>query len=138
MNNRTFVQQCVYCGAGGTLTRDHVPPKTIFPKLWPLGLITVPAYLKCNQDNSKDDEYFRLPLSVRRGLSDHPAIQQSQSKVIRSLLDPNSPEIRQSFINTLASMHGGNIRAESAGRNQGTTFILRFPILRESNDAIMP
>jgi signal transduction histidine kinase len=32
---------------------------------------------------------------------------------------------------TLVNMHGGNIRAESAGRNQGSTFVLEFPIFQE-------
>jgi len=101
MNGKTSIQQCVYCGAGGTLTRDHVPPKAIFPKPRPLDLITVPACLKCNQANSKDDEYFRLSLNVREELSENPAVQRGQPVVMRSLLDPKSPGKRQSFINSI-------------------------------------
>jgi signal transduction histidine kinase len=36
---------------------------------------------------------------------------------------------------TLVAMHGGTIRAESAGRDQGATFILEFPIIKEPNGA---
>jgi len=94
-------QLCVYCGAGGKLTRDHVPPKGIFPKPRPSNLIAIPACSECNQGNSKDDEYFRLALNVRADLSIHPEVQKGQRVVMRSLLDPNKPGMRQSFLNNI-------------------------------------
>ncbi len=50
---------CVYCGTENPATRDHVPPRCIFPKPPPNDddLITVPSCKKC-QGSSKDDEYF--------------------------------------------------------------------------------
>lgn len=55
--------RCAYCGAPAT-TRDHIPPKKLFPKPWPDDLITVPACLKCNNPASKDDEYFIWMMTI--------------------------------------------------------------------------
>lgn len=52
---------CIYCSATNLIpTRDHVPPKCLFPKPRPLNLVTVPACPTCNQSFKLDDEYFRL------------------------------------------------------------------------------
>jgi len=52
--------KCIYCPGGGFVpTKDHVPPKCLFPKPRP-HLITVPACPTCNQSFGLDDEYFRL------------------------------------------------------------------------------
>lgn len=48
---------CCYCGKLAS-EKDHLPPKNIFPNPRPTNLITVPACSKCNQGDSKDDEYF--------------------------------------------------------------------------------
>lgn len=48
---------CVYCGEPAT-TEDHVPPKNLFPA-GRIGLIKVPSCLTCNNNPSKDDEFFR-------------------------------------------------------------------------------
>jgi hypothetical protein len=45
-------------------TRDHVPPRGMFPKPLPTDLITVPACHTCNSASSLDDEYFRLVVSA--------------------------------------------------------------------------
>lgn len=60
---------CVFCGAIGYVTDDHVPPKNIFAKPRPSDLITVPGCDDCNNGWSLDDEYFRTALC----LSDHTA-----------------------------------------------------------------
>ncbi len=51
---------CVYCGRVRKLTRDHVPPRALFPPPRPGNLITVPACSPCNDSFKKDDEYFLL------------------------------------------------------------------------------
>ena len=59
-------QECYLCGkkasqtAEGTLTREHLPPKNLFPS----HLITVPCCLTCNNQASNDDEYFRVAVSA--------------------------------------------------------------------------
>src|SRR5678816_3709575 len=58
-------------------TKDHVPPRNLFPTPPPTGLITVPACDDCNGGESKDDEWFRLTLSIRekvKGNADREAI----------------------------------------------------------------
>ena len=48
---------CCYCHNPST-TKDHIPPKNIFPKPRPTNLITVLSCKDCNEDPSLDDEYF--------------------------------------------------------------------------------
>lgn len=62
-------QKCIYCGRKALTTRDHVPPKCIFPKSSRQGLrlITVPACKKCNcvKFGQKMDEKFKDYLNWR-------------------------------------------------------------------------
>ena len=58
----TAEQPCVYCWSAPGSTKDHVPPKALFPKPRPSHLITVPSCLKCNQLASKDEELFLATL----------------------------------------------------------------------------
>jgi hypothetical protein len=61
---------CIYCsGRGFVPTKDHVPPKCLFPKPRPR-LITVPACPTCNQSFKLDDEYFRLMLAGEHAYRD--------------------------------------------------------------------
>lgn len=50
---------CYLCGGNGADTRDHIPPRGIFPKKPSGQLITVPAHKKCNEQFQNDDEIFR-------------------------------------------------------------------------------
>ncbi len=59
---------CVFCGIEPATTRDHVPPKAIFPKPRPNDLITVPACGTCNTGVSKREEKFRVLLSLQVGM----------------------------------------------------------------------
>jgi hypothetical protein len=53
---------CAYCGGKGALTRDHVPPRAIFPDdpAHRVNLITVPACQRCHGKFSSDDQYVHL------------------------------------------------------------------------------
>jgi hypothetical protein len=61
--------KCYLCGKTaketpeGWLTRDHVPPRNLFPEPRPSNLITIPCCNACNHESHKDDEYFRLAVS---------------------------------------------------------------------------
>jgi len=59
---------CAYCGALSPTTRDHIPPKGIFPTPRPGDLITVPSCMACNQGASASDESFRAYLSLHVGM----------------------------------------------------------------------
>ena len=55
---------CTYCGKRKSVTADHVPPKNLFGRPYPPNLLTVPACLDCNGGFTKDDEYFRIALTI--------------------------------------------------------------------------
>lgn len=78
---------CAYCGASAPTTRDHIPPKALFPKPRPR-LITVPACHSCNQSFSKDDEYFRIAILTGDYERDYPKILEHSLEVIRRFSDP--------------------------------------------------
>jgi hypothetical protein len=59
---------CGYCGSPSPATRDHIPPKGIFPSPRPNDLITVPSCASCNQSASGSDELFRVYLSLHVGI----------------------------------------------------------------------
>ncbi len=54
---------CYNCG-GPADTKDHIPPKIIFPKGCGKNLITVPSCCKCNHAMSLNDQYFGAILST--------------------------------------------------------------------------
>lgn len=61
---------CAICGINEATTKDHVPPKAIFPKPRP-ELITVPACSYCNNGASDLDDLFKVYLSMQAaGVSD--------------------------------------------------------------------
>ena len=53
------------------MTRDHVPPKNLFPAPRPSDLVTVPACRECNNGASVEDEDFRTYLSLQIGRQNH-------------------------------------------------------------------
>ncbi len=54
---------CAICGGPEGTTRDHIPPKSIFPRPLPEDLITVPACVECNNGASAHDEMVKVLLS---------------------------------------------------------------------------
>lgn len=68
MTQKVKNQLCVICGVREATTSDHVPPKGVFPKPRPSDLITVPCCFHCNNSSSKQDEEFRIFLSLQLGM----------------------------------------------------------------------
>ena len=54
---------CIYCQSREADSRDHVPPKGIFPKPRPSDLVSVPACQECNGGFAQLDEEFAFWLS---------------------------------------------------------------------------
>jgi hypothetical protein len=52
---------CAFCSKRKATTRDHIPPKCLYPEsIRPgLNLITVPSCPECNNELSGDEEHFR-------------------------------------------------------------------------------
>lgn len=93
---------CLYCGFYGEITRDHIPPKSLFPNPLPKDLITVPACRSCNEGMSADDEYFRNAISMREDVASHPAIGDVLSRVISSFGRPKQTKFSSRFLSTIS------------------------------------
>jgi hypothetical protein len=96
------IGECVYCGKMGKISNDHIPPKNLFPSPRPSNLITVPSCKECNQKASKDDEYFRLVLSMRHDTFEHPEVSRNFDKLLRSLQKPKKKGFRKLLLNNLS------------------------------------
>lgn len=96
------IGECVYCGNVGPLTEDHIPPQNLFPKPRPANLISVPSCDSCNGGASKDDEYFRLCLTVVENAKGQPARDAVFPSVLRSLVRPEAKGFSTSFWNDTA------------------------------------
>ena len=93
MKHTTF--RCYLCRSTTNLTKDHVPPKNLFPKPRPKNLITVPCCRTCNESFSKADERFRA--FVATPVNSSPAGKQIlKEKVIGSTFK-RSPAFKSQF-----------------------------------------
>jgi hypothetical protein len=63
MKKIKLTKKCYLCGQEGASSKDHIPPKGLFPKhirkLNKKNLLTVPAHSNCNNSYDQDDELFR-------------------------------------------------------------------------------
>jgi hypothetical protein len=87
---------CYNCGQPAT-TKEHIPPKCLFPKGTRSQLITVPACSQCNEQMAMDDQYFATVLTSRR--NDNPT--QSvvwQQKVLPQLNDEEFDGLRKRLL----------------------------------------
>ena len=92
---------CTYCHRAAN-TKDHIPPKCLFPKPRPGSLITVPSCFACNSSFSKDDEHLRDVLSFREELSDNPFVEKQIESIFRGFDRSQS----QGYLNYLHSRMG--------------------------------
>lgn len=79
-------QLCIFCCERPATTRDHIPPKNLFPTPRPSNLITVPTCDVCNLGSSDDDEYFRLMIVMRDDAHQHPGAKQAWQTAYRGLI----------------------------------------------------
>lgn len=79
--------ECAYCDDGGDqeLTRDHVPPKSLFGRPLPKDLITVPCCLPCNREWFRHDEYFQLIMKMGVDRDKFPDAVSSSVRAINNL-----------------------------------------------------
>ena len=57
------MRTCAFCGKKAT-TKDHIPPRSMYPHTKRNGILSVPSCEKCNSGSSDDDEYFKENLIV--------------------------------------------------------------------------
>lgn len=74
---------CYYCGSPA-VSKEHIPPKSLFPKEYRKNLITVPSCHKHNTFKSGEDEYFVNILRTSVQMNDV-GLQQSK-KATRSFI----------------------------------------------------
>jgi len=87
---------CYWCSAPAT-SKEHVPPRNLFPDGKNKNLITVPSCTAHNQDFGKFDEKFRVYLQARESSSD--ALNEFKTTTLRGLNRPRS----QGLVKSLAS-----------------------------------
>lgn len=76
---------CAICGYTQATTRDHIPPKGVFPKPLPVIMLTVPACAGCNNGASEVDERFRLYLAAQTAHFQDDATRLWKKRALRSL-----------------------------------------------------
>lgn len=96
------MKNCYLCNSTENLTKDHIPPKNLFPSPKPTNLITIWCCKKCNGKFSLIDESFRVFTSS--------VINRSKSgewiwnnKVMDSSFK-RSPKLKQSTIKSLVPL----------------------------------
>lgn len=116
VNNKNKEINCIYCGSTKDITKDHVPPKLLFPNPKPPNLITVPCCRECNQSFQKDDEYFRSIIVTVNGVNEHPDFKKIVSAVKRDFMRPHKQILKKEIqrktkfieIKTPAGIYLGN------------------------------
>lgn len=96
-------KSCVYCGGVATLTRDHIPPKSLFKSPRP-ALITVWACATCNGAFSNDDDYFWLTLASRAETTQNPEATDAAVRAIKHLMRPEAAGFRSAFLASVQSV----------------------------------
>lgn len=80
---------CAYCGEWRELTRDHVPPQSLFGRPRPSDLITVPSCFFCNNGASIEDEHFNFMLKLGLDRNKFPTENADSVDSIYRLTRPN-------------------------------------------------
>jgi hypothetical protein len=75
-SRRMRKEPCAFCGAVKAGTKDHVPPKAIFPEKLPIdiNMVTAPACDTCHGISMKDDTTIRNLLISPPEAEEHPAV----------------------------------------------------------------
>ncbi len=92
------LSECVYCGSNSHLTIEHAVPAALFPKPHPNDLITVRACKDCNRGGSKDVEYFKTCIGIRRAVSNSASAQALGPSIFRSLGREQASGFRQQLL----------------------------------------
>lgn len=80
--------RCTFCGSPNPATRDHIPPRCLFPSGDPGNLIAVRCCETCRQGTSLDDEHFKNMLLLRHDVGGTPQIEALRDSVVRAYSNP--------------------------------------------------
>ena len=92
---------CAYCTEEKPLTKDHIPPRNLFPVSYRKNIISVPCCFDCHKPTSQDDEYFRSRLAIRNDTATHPAAQEVLPRIIRSFQKPQKRGWTKKFFQSI-------------------------------------
>jgi hypothetical protein len=92
---------CIYCGKGEGITRDHIPPKSLFASPRPRP-VTVPCCERCRKSQSLDDEYFVRMIAMRRDAS--PEAASAREAVHRSFTNPNKIGLTRALLDSVTQL----------------------------------
>lgn len=110
------------------MTKDHIPPKTIFPKPRPINLVTVPCCKICNGAAKKDDEYFGIMMALRENSQNHPSADKVIPKIFDGLLHKNASGFRKKVFRNFSIK---NIMTTTG------IFLGRYPVFEEVAEPII-
>lgn len=97
-----LIPDCIYCGSEAD-TRDHVPSKCLLEKPYPTNLPVVGCCDSCNQNFSRDEQYFVCLIeSVLCGSTAPETIKRPSVATIMQ----NSPGLRQRIENAKTEVDG--------------------------------
>ncbi len=116
MARRAKKGQCTYCLEWRPVTRDHVPPRSLFAPPRPQ-LITVPCCEECRVGLGKDDDYATGIMAVRIETGTNPDARARATNFIRGL---GRPEQRRELRRLRASSREIQLRSP-AGLHLGTS-----------------
>jgi hypothetical protein len=105
----TSAEKCAICGIRDATGRDHVPPRSIFPRPWPSDLITVPACNECNNRASPNDEEFKVGISIMAGIETPATLELWKAGAMRTLAHNRRlhREVLQRFVKVEVRSEGG-------------------------------
>lgn len=95
---------CYRCDALAT-TKEHIPPKSFFPKGGNLQLKTVPSCTTHNNDKSGDDQYLLSHICMNAGLKDNLASQIFLRSIAPQL--DRSKKFKDSLVNGSQNLPSG-------------------------------
>lgn len=100
---------CIYCGNKPGITRDHVPPKNLFPKPKPLNMLTVPCCKDCQARFKKDEDVFMAWITFGPAGESPAGIQLWEQKLKRTYNKDSGVKkiIRKSFKQVSLETPGG-------------------------------
>lgn len=120
---RTKPTNCYLCGSESDLTRDHIPPRNLFPEPRPSNLITVSCCGQCHSTLTLDDEAFRV-FAASLDKRSPAGTWIWKNKVVKSSFK-RSPKLKENVKNSLIT-----IRDEQTGSVQNA---LKFDQRRAEN-----
>ena len=114
---------CAICGERSATTRDHVPPRAVFPRPLPVIMITVPACAQCNNGAHIDDERFRVYLAMTTTYYSNDATNLWRGGALRSLT--NNARLQREI-----SENSEIVRVVCADGSSQERRIIRWPVSR--------